>query len=274
MAYSKKEYAHAKSIEGISKFAFPIFFYFNNGTILNFCIGYFLGSVFLYLYLLYLIRVPFFRFILNTDNLVIYFKYSYQAIPSSLAIWLITSLDKIIIAHFWGISMMGKYAKLYSIANLIQFVGQIFSVYSNPKVFRHFESSPKNALKIYLKYVKRLFGILSLICIIIFIIPDGFILYKIFSVTVFDISGILIFQLLVITSSLAVLQNCFAVISALRKKLYINTIIYLSVGIIGSAINYFICPFGLYYSALASIVSYLLINLLFVFVVFRYYSNL
>lgn len=274
MVYSKKEYAHAKSIEGISKFAFPILFYLYNDTFLNFCIGYFSGSFFLYLYLLHSIKVPVFRFILKSNNLVEYFKYSYQAIPSSLAIWLITSLDKIIITHFWGVSMMGKYAKIYSIANLIQFIGQIFSVYSNPQVFRHFELSAKNAVKKYFEYIYMLIGILSLICILIFVIPEDFIAYKYLNVTVFDASGVSIFQLLVVTSSLAVLQNSFAVISALRKKLYINTIIYLSVGIVGSVINYYICSFGLFYSALNSIISYLLINLMFIFVTFHYYSKL
>jgi O-antigen/teichoic acid export membrane protein len=263
MAKTKKRYFYIRIADGLCRYIIPVVLYIYYPSLYTLLFGFIIASIFSFIISLKLIGDFDLKFRIRVGNLIEYFKFSYQTVPASLSIWAITSLDKLLIERFWGLRVLGQYTKMVNLASILQPVSQIYGILVNPKLFYLLENKSLLAYEYLRKTLIALgFLILSMVVVILIIVDD--LVYFLESVGyLHDFGDILLFKLLLIASSIAILQNSLAVIASLEKKLFVNTIVYTLASFLGLAIIYFFGERSVLYVGYASLISYSLMVILF-----------
>lgn len=258
----RKKYFILKTLEAISKFLLPILFYIYFHSLASFlygiAFGYFVSFIFI---LTYLKEYPF-KFTIDLVNLKKYFIFAFPILFVSIFSWGISFSDRYFIDYYMSSKDVAIYAILAQVAGMGQVIGQVYSMYVNPKILKYYEEDEIYALK----YLKKSIIILSTIFIFI-----GFIAY----VLPMPIYEILLkpkiinnsyffntFIILVISIFFTIIQTALSMYLTLFKKLNILAYIYIIAFVINVIGNLFIEQYGIIAASIATLVAYFTILLL------------
>jgi O-antigen/teichoic acid export membrane protein len=165
------------------------------------------------------------------------------------------------------------YAILAQVAGIGQIIGQIYSMYVNPKVLKMYEEDKKKGIRYLNMMLKKLVLVFILLSFIAYIMPV-------------DIYGILIeknlitqpyyfwtFFILILGIFLTVFQTAMSMHLTLAKKLhilaYVNGIAFI-VNIIG---NLWIKEYGIMAAAVSTLLAYAVLNIGQIMYVRSYYND-
>jgi len=258
----RKKYFILKTLEAISKFLLPILFYVYIQSLESFLYGITAGYLLSFIFILIYLKDYKFKFFINIGNLKKYFIFAYPILFVSIFSWGISFSDRYFIDYFMESKDVALYAILAQVAGMGQVIGQVYSMYINPKVLKYYEEDKIVALK----YLKK--SIMTLSVIFVFI---GFIAYFL-PVSIYEIllkPEIInnsyyfnTFIILVISIFLTITQTALSMYLTLFKKLHILAYIYVVAFTINIVGNLLIKEYGIIAAAIATLISYFTIFLL------------
>jgi O-antigen/teichoic acid export membrane protein len=163
ISFNRKKYLYAKTLDALSKFIFPVatYFYFQSliSLFVGMVIGYSTSIIIMYTYML----EHKIKFLLIRNNAKRYFIYSYPIFFFALFNWGITFSDRYFIEYYLTTSDVGIYGILGMVAGIGQIVGQVFSIYVEPKILKLHSKNTSKAHKVLNRYILLLSSIFVLI---------------------------------------------------------------------------------------------------------------
>ncbi len=257
----RKRYFYLKVLESLAKFITPLIFYIYYHSLEAFLggivVGYFISFVVM---LKYMKSYPF-HININLENYKKYFLFAYPIVFVSVFSWGISFSDRYFIEYLSGTKDVAIYAILAQVAGIGQIIGQIYSMYVNPKVLKMYEADKKNAFSYLAKMLKYLFLIFILLTTIAYFIP-----YQVYGILI-DIDLIKqtyffqTFIILIIGIFLTVLQTAMSMYLTLAKKLHILAYIYAGAFTVNMIGNLWIKEYGIIAAAVSTLVAYFVLNL-------------
>jgi O-antigen/teichoic acid export membrane protein len=256
----RKKYFYLKTLEAIAKFLMPIFFYIYFHTLEAFLGGIVFGYLISFLILMKFMKNYPFKININWYNYKKYFLFAYPIIFVSIFSWGISFSDRYFIEYLSGTKDVAIYAILAQVAGIGQIIGQIYSMYVNPKVLKMYEEDKNKGINYLNNMLKKLFVVFVLLTIVAYFIP-----YQVYAILI-EKSLIIqeyyfwTFLILVIGIFLTVFQTAMSMHLTLAKKLhilaYINGVAFF-VNIIG---NLWIKEYGIIAAAVSTLLAYIVLN--------------
>lgn len=256
----RKKYFYLKVLEAFAKFSMPLIFYYFFHSLISFLIGIVLGYFFSFCFLIKFLKNYPFQLNINWYNYKKYFLFAYPIIFVSIFSWGISFSDRYFIEYLSGTREVAIYSILAQVAGFGQIIGQIYTMYVNPKVLKLYEENKKKGILYLNNMLKKLAFIFIILSFIFYLIP-------------IDIYSILIerslleksyyfwtFYILIIGIFLTVFQTALSMHLILAKKLhvlsYVNGIAFI-VNIVG---NLWIKEYGIIAAAISTLMAYLVLN--------------
>lgn len=253
----RTKYFYLKILEAIAKFIMPIVFYFYFHTLEAFLGGLVFGYLFAFLILTKFMKGYPFKININWYNYKKYFLFAYPIIFVSIFSWGISFSDRYFIEYLSGTKDVAIYAILAQVAGIGQIIGQIYSMYVNPQVFKMYEKDKNNGLIYLNKMLKRLFIVFAILSLIVYIIPANIYSIILEKSIITQSYFYWTFFILVVAVFLSVFQTAISLHFILKKKIhilaYINSIAFL-VNIVG---NFYIKEYGIIVAAISTLLAYI-----------------
>lgn len=251
-------YTIRKLIEPLAKFLFPLLAYYTMGSPESLLMGMVLGYVIL---LSLEFKYVFFRL---KDFLSIYYfvdykkyaEYSFPFLWSSLFTWGISFSDRLFIDFYLGASKVGLYSLLASISGMGQIIGQVYFMYTEPKVLKAFSKNEKQAFK----ELKRNLVVLALVLVSLFLVilllPVELFNLILESSILESEYNVVVLYLLIFSIFINVMHIAHHMyLKLIRKPQVISIILFIAL-ILNLVGNLFIKDFGIIAAALSTIASY------------------
>ena len=258
----RKKYLILKTLEAMSKFLLPILFYIYFQSLEAFLYGLVCGYLISFLFILTYLKDYKFQYVINIENLKKYFLFAYPILFVSIFSWGISFSDRYFIDYYMSSQDVALYAILAQVAGMGQVIGQIYSMYVNPKVLKYYEEDKHKALD----YLKKSIIILSIIFLalglVAYVLPTPIYELLLKPEVITNNYYFNTFIILVIGIFFTLIQTALSMYLTLFKKLDILAYIYViafSVNLIG---NLFIKEYGIISAAIATFLAYFIILLL------------
>lgn len=200
-----------------------------------------------------------------------YLKYSIPLTPNKLIRWITDSSDRYIIGYFIGLNSVGIYSASYAIGGLINLIVTPLQFILFPELSRLFDEGKINEVKTYLGYSTRYFLLLA--------IPAVFglsalskSLLNLFTTSEFE-SGYLVIPFIATSALFAGIFQIIINVPQLIKMTKYNVYINIFAAFINITFNLILIPFiGILGAAFATMMSYIAMALLCIYVSFEYIS--
>ena len=258
----RRKYLKLHLVEASAKYIAPIIFYYIFQTLESLVLGIALGYLISFSLLTANLTSYPFKFQINPLNLKNYYRYAYPVIFTAVFSWGISFSDRYFIDYFVNVQQVAIYAILAQVAGFGSLLGQVYGMYVNPIVYKTYEEDKKKAFLLLNLFIRNLiFVFIFLICIVISL-PA-----KVFTTLIEEsvISNTLYYytlMILVLSSLLAVLQNCYAMYFVLQKKLHVITYAYMVGFIVNLVGNFYIKDYGIIAAAISTITAFIVVNLI------------
>ncbi len=257
----RKKYFCLKVLEAFAKFIMPIVFYAYFHTLLGFLGGIVIGYLISFLFLIKFMKNYPFDININIRNYKKYFLFAYPIVFVSIFSWGISFSDRYFIEYLRGTKDVAIYAILAQVAGIGQIIGQIYSMYVNPKVLKMYEENKKKGVQYLNKMLQKLFLIFIVLTIVAYKLPKDSYAILLEKSLIEQSYYFNTFIILVIGIFLTVFQTAISMHLTLAKKLYIlayiNGIAFI-VNIIG---NFWIKEYGIIAAAVSTLLAYLVLNM-------------
>lgn len=255
----RKKYFILKSLEASSKFLFPILFYIYFETLESFLYGIVIGYFCSFLFLRRYLKEHKFKFVFEKENLKKYFIFAYPILFVSIFSWGISFSDRYFIDYFMSSSDVAIYAILAQVAAMGQVVGQVYSMYVNPKVLKMYEENKKSSLKYLKKSILILCFIFGVIGVLVFFTPNFIYEILIEPDVLNDKLNYYTFIILVFSIFFTLIQTALSMYLTLFKKLHILSYIYIIAFIVNIIGNFFIEKYGIIAASISTLLAYFII---------------
>ncbi len=258
----RKKYFILKIVESCAKFITPVVFYafFQNlkSLLIGLVFGYLVSFLVLYSYL----KAYPFKYTFRIANVKKYFAYASPIVLVSLFSWGISFADRYFIDFYMSSKDVAIYAILAQVAGMGQILGQIFSLYVNPKVLKMYESNPKYALKYLSKSLWFMLFSFILMGIVAYTLPIN--IYKILiePEIIENRYYYYTFMILIIGIFATVFQTSSSMYLILYKKLNILAFVFCMAFVVNIIGNLFIKQYGIIAAGISTLLAYLTINIL------------
>lgn len=259
LSLERNKYFILKSLEASAKFLFPIIFYMYFDSLEAFLYGIVSGYIFSFLFLNSYLKEHKFNFILKFENLKKYFIFAYPILFVSIFSWGISFSDRYFIDYFMSSSDVAIYAILAQVAGMGQVLGQIYSMYVNPKVLKMYEINKNSSLQYLKKSILTLSTIFGILGIIIFFIPSFIYEILIESDVINDKLNYYTFLILVFSIFFTLIQTALSMYLTLFKRLQILGYIYAFAFIFNIVGNLFIEKYGIIAASVSTLLAYVII---------------
>lgn len=262
---NRVEYFKVKVIDGISKFAAPIFGYVILPKFDGIIFGAIVGQLLSFLYLEIKLCIYPRAVVFNFEKIKKYLKFSYPVLFSSLASWIIVFSDRLFIEHFLGVDDVAWYSLLVQLAGFAQILNVLYTIYVTPTVLKVYERSSVEGIALLASYLKKFsIALLALFIIFLFIPLETFeiILGENFF-TVNERDHVLI--LVVASVFLTVYQTAQSLYFVLFKKLQTHAFMFSLCAFINFILNFYIEKYGVIAAAVSTLISYFFLNTLIIF---------
>ena len=163
-------------------------------------------------------------------------KYGLPLIPTSLLMWVLTSMDKIMLRTMCDYSELGLYTVAFKIVNSISIIQTCFTLFWTPVAIRWYENNvPKRNFEI---VTKMLTVSMATVCMILLLLKDivAFILGDEF------VSAIHIFPFLLLQPIMYTISEATSVGIAFSRKTWYNIIVSTVAGITNIVLNFALIP--------------------------------
>lgn len=201
-----------------------------------------------------------FKINVNWYNYKKYFLFAYPIIFVSIFSWGISFSDRYFIEYLSGTKDVAIYAILAQVAGVGQIIGQIYSMYVNPKVLKLYEEDKVKGIRYLNDMLKKLALIFIILSFIAYAMPIDVYAILIERSLIEKIYYFWTFYILIIGIFLTVFQTAMSMHLILAKKLhilaYINGIAFL-INIIG---NLWIKEYGIMAAAVSTLVAYIVLS--------------
>ena len=258
----RKKYFILKTFEAMSKFLLPILFYIYFQSLESFLYGIVCGYFISFVFILSYLKDYKFKFIINIVNLKKYFIFAYPILFVAIFSWGISFTDRYFIDYYMTTKDVALYAILAQVAGMGQVLGQIYSMYVNPKVLKYYEEDKSFALG----YLKKSIVILSIVFIflglIAYVLPTSVYELLLQAEVINDTYYFNTFFILVIAIFLTLIQTALSMYLALFKKLDVLAYIYIVAFVVNIIGNLFIKDYGIMAASISTFAAYLIILLL------------
>lgn len=259
MNLKRERYFIIKTCETLSKFMLPLFLYLYYQTLDSLLFGLVIGYFICLILVIYLSEKTAVKIVFNTNNIKEYIKFAYPMVFVSLLSWAITFSDRYFIDYYLNTYSVGIYSILVQVSALGQVLGQVYTMYVNPKVLKSFESDEKQALIFIKKSIQLLIAVFILSAIIMYNLP----LFILTTLIEFDIISneyyFNTFIILMIGVFVSITQTAFAIKFTLFKKLNVLSKIYVVAFILNLIGNFFIESYGIIAASISTLVAHLVI---------------
>lgn len=267
---NRKKYFYLKIFESLAKFISPLMFYIYYQTLVSFIFGIVFGYILSFFIMIQYMKEYPFKINLNFTHYKKYFLYAYPIVFISIFSWGISFSDRYFIEYLSGTKDVAIYAILAQVAGIGQIVGQIYTMYVNPKILKLYEENESSALK-YLKQVLTIMAsIFILLGIVIYFLPIEIYEILIKKSLISQQYYFLTFFILIIGVFLTVFQTAISMYLQLFKKLNILAFIYIFAFIVNIIGNFYIKEYGILAAAISTFIAYAIILFLQLFYVVRY----
>jgi O-antigen/teichoic acid export membrane protein len=178
----------------------------------------------------------------------------------SIFSWSISFSDRYFIEYLSGTRKVAIYSILAQVAGFGQIIGQIYTMYVNPKVLKLYEENKKKGILYLNNMLKKLAFIFIILSFIFYLIP-------------IDIYSILIerslleksyyfwtFYILIIGIFLTVFQTALSMHLILAKKLHVLSYVHGIAFIVNIVGNLWIKEYGIIAAAISTLMAYLVLN--------------
>ena len=200
-----------------------------------------------------------------------YLKYSIPLTPNKLIRWITDSSDRYIIGYFMGLNSVGVYSASCAIGGIINLIVVPLQFILFPELSRLFDEGKINQVKIYLSYSTRYFLLLA--------IPSVFgisalskSLLNLFTTPEF-VSGYLVIPFIAVSTLFAGIYQIIINVPQLIKMTKYNVYINVFAAVINIIFNFILIPFiGILGAALATMISYIAMVVLCIYISFKYIS--
>lgn len=250
----------------ICSMVLAIFFVLNGGDIIEILLAFIIiESVSFVLVLFHLIKLIGFPKTFNIKRVRPYLKYSLPLVPVAFLFWVINYSDRIVIAHFLGISDVGVYSATYNIGQFLKFYIAPISFVLFPTITKLWEEAKYDQIKFYIEKSYRYYALLAIPSLFgsFYLAPS---LLKILANEDFVTDKYLI--LFVLLGFLFIgFYQIFLYIYHLKEKVYQLPFIFLIVSIVNIGLNIILVPvMGIVGAAFSTFISYAIQT----FIIYRY----
>ena len=262
LSLERKKYFILKTLEAMSKFLLPILFYIFYQSLESFLYGIVSGYIISFIFILGYLKEHQFKFIINFTNLKKYFIFAYPILFVSIFSWGISFSDRYFIDYYMHSEDVALYAILAQVAGMGQVVGQVYSMYVNPKVLKYYEEDKIFALKYLKKSITTLSIIFLFACIVTYLIPTSIYELLLEPSVINDSYYFNTFIILVIAIFFTLIQTALSMYLTLFKKLNILAYIYVLAFVVNIVGNTMIEEYGIIAASVSTLLAYLIILLL------------
>jgi O-antigen/teichoic acid export membrane protein len=263
------KYFKLKIVEAIAKYIFPIIFYFYYKTLDSFIIGLIVGYILSFIVISFFLKNYKFKFIINLINLKKYFIFAYPIIFVSIFSWGISFSDRYFLNYFMDYKDVAIYAILAQVAGIGNILGQIYGLYVNPKVLKLYEEDKKISLNFLNKSLILLFIISLFIILFSCLIPSSVYELLLEPKIITNSYYFLNFVILLVSAFGAVYQAALGMYFTLYKRLGVLAYIYAIAFFINLFMNFGIEKYGMIAASISTLVAYLSINLMILFMIIK-----
>lgn len=253
----RTNYFYLKVLESIAKFIMPIVFYFYFQTLEAFLGGLVFGYMISFLILTKFMKNYPFKININIENFKKYFLFAYPIIFVSIFSWGISFSDRYFIEYLSGTRDVAIYAILAQVAGIGQIIGQIYSMYVNPKVLKLYEENKRVGVVYLNSMLLKLIIIFVFLSIIICVLPSDIYTILIKKELISKPYYLITFYILMIGVFFSISQTALSMHLTLSKKIhilaYINFVAF-SINILG---NFFIKDYGILAAAISTLIAYI-----------------
>ncbi|WP_331774352.1 polysaccharide biosynthesis C-terminal domain-containing protein [Sulfurospirillum sp. 1612] len=258
----RKKYFILKTLEASSKFLLPILFYISFQSLESFLYGIVCGYIFSFMFIQRYLKDYKFSFIINLENLKKYFIFAYPIVFVAIFSWGISFSDRYFIDYYMTSKDVALYAILAQVAGMGQVIGQVYSMYVNPKVLKYYEEDKTIALN----YLKKSIIILSIIFaflgLVAYLLPTSIYELLLEPEVINNSYYFNAFIILVFAIFFTLIQTALSMYLTLFKKLNVLAYIYVAAFIVNIIGNFFIQEYGIIAASISTFLAYLVILLL------------
>jgi len=253
----RKKYFYLKILEAVAKFITPIVSYFYYQTLFSFIGGLVIGYFIAFLVMLKYMKSYPFKVNINIENYKKYFLFAYPILFVSIFSWGISFSDRYFIEFLSGTEDVAIYAILAQVAGMGQIVGQIYSMYVNPKVFKIYSKDKNEGLSYLNRMLKTLLVVFFILSLIVYVVPTSIYSILLEKSLISQSYYYWTFFLLIIAIFLSVLQTAMSMHFTLKKKIHILSYIGFVAFLVNIIGNFYIKEYGIIAAAVSTIFAYL-----------------
>ncbi len=265
----RNKYFYLQILESSSKFLFPIIFYFFFHTLASILYGIVIGYTVSYIVLQRYLKTYRFKFILHWEKLRHYFLFAYPIVFVSLFTWGISFSDRYFIDYFLSTEDVAVYSLLAMVAGVGQIVGQVYFMYAEPKILKHYAKNRDQTHRMINAYIFKLIIVFVFLSIIAMVLPKFFYTILIEKNIIFTPYYFHTMMILLVAMFVNILHVAYHMHLKLLNRLDILAYIFFAALIINLTGNLFIPTYGIIAAALATLLAYLVIFVLQIFAVSR-----
>ncbi|PML61244.1 hypothetical protein BCT73_06545 [Vibrio breoganii] len=189
------------------------------------------------------------------------FKYAVIITFSSIASWLISFSDRILISKYLSTSELAIYIVNVQLSGTVSLLSMVISIYYFPTIYRKFELETKAQLK-KIRNIKLVIFFLTIIGSLIYFIFGKAILQLVLS-DYYNVQSFDVVYILLLSNVALIYVNLSSVILSIKNKMIFNTLAFF----IGAAVNLvinilYIEQYGVIVAAISTLVAYVIISML------------
>lgn len=250
------KYFYLKLLEAFSKFIFPILSYMYFQSLESLLIGIAIGYIFSYILLVYYLKEYPYKFIVNFVNIKKYFLYSYPILFVSIFTWGISFSDRYFIDYYLSTEDVAIYALLAMVAGVGQIVGQIYFMYTEPKIYKKYENNTNETFNDIKNYLLKLVFIFIVLGIVAMLLPKQVYTILLEEEIIYNEYYFITFMILLVSIFANILHIAHHMYLKLIERLDILSYILGVAFLINLIGNTFISEFGIMAAAISTLVSY------------------
>ncbi len=200
-----------------------------------------------------------------------YLRYSIPLTPNKLIRWITDSSDRYMVGYFMGLNSVGVYSASCAIGGLINLIVTPLQFILFPELSRLFDEGKIDQVKIYLSYSTRYFLLIAIPAVFgISALSKS--LLNLFTTSEF-VSGYLVIPFIAISALFAGIFQIIINVPQLIKMTKFNVYIHIFAAFINIIFNFILIPFiGILGAALATMISYIAMVVLCIYISFKYIS--
>jgi O-antigen/teichoic acid export membrane protein len=268
------KYFYLKLFESSARFLFPALFYLYFQSLESLIYGISTGYLVAHVVLRYFLKGYVNKFTYNWVNLKKYFLFSYPIVFVSLFTWGISFSDRYFIDYFLSTEDVAIYSLLAMVAGVGQVVGQVYFMYAEPKILKHFADSSESTYSLINAYILRLFFVFVVLSVIALFIPKYFYTILLEESVVNNERNFASMMILLVAIFINILHIAYHMHLKLMARLDVLAFILFIAFFINFIGNFYIAEFGIIAAAVSTLVSYIFILVLqFLFVYKQKHGN-